>query len=261
MDVAFAPPHVGFFVAAASLDGSTRIYECNQASDASGNWSLNRSIDSHPARENLSVHWTDSPYLATLLAIAVHSTVEVYHFVLEKNTFVPYVRMDLRHGQIWCARWAPNVGRSYHLLATLCHDGYLCIWRIFDANTKSNVGPETLGVGEACATNAVLAGFRASLEAPLTGAAVEGSGAGDTGAQYQLVYEFQITKYQNHLRCAWNSMGTQILTTCGDGCVFEHSLDNSNRWVTIFLGNLFDDAHSTHFPLIPYTQQQLQQQH
>lgn len=120
-DVKFAPKHLGLQLATCSLDGIVRVYEAPDVMNLS-QWSLQHEISTKLRCSTLS--WNPSRRHPPMLAVGSNDAnqsaggkVQIYEFndAIRKWNKVETIAMvtDAVHD----IAFAPNLGRSYHLLA------------------------------------------------------------------------------------------------------------------------------------------------
>ncbi|RKP07427.1 WD40-repeat-containing domain protein [Thamnocephalis sphaerospora] len=135
-DIEFAPHHHGLWMATCAADGTVRIYEAMEVVNLS-HWTLTEEFEvsvggaGKEAEGNYCLSWCPSKFQQPQLAVGCG-----------RDHTCKIFRMD-QHGK-WQAReelfghegvvhdvaWAPNVGRSYHLIATACKDHRVRIFKL-----------------------------------------------------------------------------------------------------------------------------------
>lgn len=155
-DVQFAPLHLGLKLACIGSDGIVRVYESVEPADLSV-WSLTAEIpilDTQlPAKSlqsSFCIEWCPSKFAktekfavialdqgfiySTPLALAAKAPQLAEDAPEEpKAKFVKLCNFPEHNGLIRSVSWAPAMGRSYHLLATGCKDGYIRIFKAYEA--------------------------------------------------------------------------------------------------------------------------------
>ncbi|CAN3356165.1 nucleoporin Seh1p [Diutina catenulata] len=159
-DVVFAPAHLGLKLACVGCDGILRIYESLEPSDLTA-WALTTEIPllgaGVPAKtlqSTFSVEWCPAKFTSTekLIVVAIDQAFifgappegdqRAQEFDLqgsgpepipgESSTTVRYRKIATlpeHNGLIRSVSWAPSMGRSYHLIASACKDGYVRIFK------------------------------------------------------------------------------------------------------------------------------------
>jgi len=228
--VEFAPRHLGLRLASGSADGVVRIYEALDTMNLN-HWKLDGVIEAEveetadnnneaagqqiimnigdnllSSNENMgvsSLSWCTGRFEPATLVVGFSSgRASVYRYDEGARSWLEVIRLPnhatangVPRGVLDVA-WAPNVGRSYHLIATCGKDNRLKVHRV-----KRGRG----GKGE--------------------------EGGSQTAASSSLVYEG--TEDLNHSevwRCQWNLTGT-VLASSGDcGVVKLFKSDFQGRW-------------------------------
>lgn len=205
--VQFSPRHLGLRLASGSADGLVRIYEALDPTNLN-HWKLDgvieaeledaidsegvpdRGSDNISSNENMgvsSLSWCAGRFEPPTLVVGCSSgRVGIYRYMDGQRSWVEAIRLPnhatangVPRGVLDVA-WAPNVGRSYHLIASCGKDNQLKVHRV-----KRGRG-----------------------------------GKGDTeGASSALLYEGTEVLDQSQCqswRCQWNVTGT-VLASSGDG--------------------------------------------
>lgn len=157
-DVAFAPAHLGLKLACVGSDGIVRIYELMEPADLSV-WSLTAEIAmlqlQLPARSlqsSFCIEWCPAKFSRTekfvvialdqgfVYAASESTNDETHESELtdsdpDHTKYIKLCSLPEHNGLIRSVSWAPSMGRSYHLIATGCKDGFI---RIFKAVEKEN---------------------------------------------------------------------------------------------------------------------------
>jgi nucleoporin SEH1 len=229
--VEFAPRHLGLRLASGSADGVVRIYEALDTMNLN-HWKLDGVIeaeveettvadneaggqqmnigDNHllSSNENMgvsSLSWCTGRFEPATLVVGFSSgRASIYRYDDGARSWLEVIRLPnhatangVPRGVLDVA-WAPNVGRSYHLIATCGKDNRLKVHRV-----KRGRGG---GKGE------------------------EGGGS-QTSASSSLVYEGTEDLDQSEVwRCQWNLTGT-VLASSGDcGVVKLWKSDFQGKW-------------------------------
>jgi nucleoporin SEH1 len=148
-DVAFAPEHVGLKLAAASDDGMVRVYEALDPMSL-GDWTLTDEMDFNaqapPAAASAAaaaaaagkeeggvtaVSWCDSAFDVAMLAAGGSSgRVAVWAFSQEARRWTLACELQPHARPVRDVAWAPQCGRSFHLVATSSYDNALVVHRL-----------------------------------------------------------------------------------------------------------------------------------
>ncbi|CAK9438246.1 uncharacterized protein LODBEIA_P24920 [Lodderomyces beijingensis] len=150
-DVVFAPNHLGLKLGCVGSDGIFRIYESLEPNDLT-NWSLTTELPvlSHqlPAKtlqSSFGIEWCPSKFTETEKFIIVALDQGFIYQGSPKQgenrddnngneKYVKICSLPEHNGLIRSVSWAPSMGRSYHLIATACKDGFV---RIFKATEEA----------------------------------------------------------------------------------------------------------------------------
>ena len=222
----FAPRHLGLRLATGSADGVVRVYEALDTMNLN-HWKLDGVIEESPesaenhhgqhssmgcgeersggSQENMgvsSLSWCTGRFEPATLCVGFSSgRASVYRYDDGARSWVEAVRLPnhctpngVPRGVLDVA-WAPNVGRSYHLIATCGKDNRLKVHRIKRGRGK---GEEQ---------------------------------SASSGASPRLVYEGTVELDKSEVwRCQWNLTGT-VLASSGDcGVVKLWKSDFQGRW-------------------------------
>ncbi|KAI3403717.2 SEH1 [Candida oxycetoniae] len=149
-DVAFAPSHLGLKLGCVGSDGVFRIYESLEPNDLTS-WGLttelpilNHSLPAKNLQSSFRIEWCHSKFTSTEKFIVVALDQGFVYQNVPKRTdsredsgekYVKICNLPEHNGLIRSVSWAPSMGRSYHLIATGCKDGYV---RIFKASENSS---------------------------------------------------------------------------------------------------------------------------
>lgn len=133
-DVQFAPRHLGLQLATCSLDGKVRIYESSNLMNL-GEWPLTKEFSVDAACNTLC--WNPSPFDPTMLVVGAGNSVHIWQYSEQFRRWQPTYQLgspdskDRHTDVIHNVDWAPQMGRSYHLIATACKDGKVRIFKVF----------------------------------------------------------------------------------------------------------------------------------
>lgn len=237
-DVEFAPRHLGLRLASASADGIVRIYEAIDAMNLN-HWKLEAEIEENTEEEDgkgggrgsqgnstvaadvadsnssfnenmgaSCLSWCTGRFEPATLVVGYSSgRVSVIRYDDDKRSWLEVIRLPGHATPRGVPRgvldvsWAPNVGRSFHLIASCGKDNQLKVHRIQRGNRGG------------------------------------GSSSGDTnsvgGSGIGLIYEGKtevLDESQATWRCQWNVTGT-VLASSGDGGMVKlWKNDFQGRW-------------------------------
>eukprot|EP01132_Coremiostelium_polycephalum_P009324 gene9324-11431_t len=155
-DIKFAPKAFGLRLATCSSDGFVRIYEAMDIMNLS-QWSPVEEFESQKGTSNC-ISWNPSSYDKPMIAVGSN---EPFIKIWEYNESIrKWVHLDtLSTGSsstthfgstsnidptdsskaIHDVCWAPNMGRSYHLIASASKDQTVRIWKLTNSNDKSKM--------------------------------------------------------------------------------------------------------------------------
>ncbi|EED86731.1 predicted protein, partial [Thalassiosira pseudonana CCMP1335] len=141
--VEFAPRHLGLRLASGSADGVVRIYEALDTMNLN-HWKLdgrNSGLDGNvSSNENMgvsSLSWCTGRFEPPTLVTGFSSgRVSIYRYDDGQRSWLEYIRLPSHATASGVPRgvldvaWAPNVGRSYHLIASCGKDNQLKVHRV-----------------------------------------------------------------------------------------------------------------------------------
>lgn len=146
-DATFLPAHLGLKISAIGSDGKLRIYESTDPSDLS-QWIivdefliLKNPVANH-LQSDFSISWCTSKFSSEKFVISALDQAYIYYKNETTNKFVLGLVLPEHKGLIRSVSWAPTMGRSYHLIATACKDGYVRIFKLYV--NKDNDDPDNL---------------------------------------------------------------------------------------------------------------------
>lgn len=136
-DACFAPSFLGLKAGTIGSDGKLRIYEDVDPSDLS-DWTLVEEITvlkspvaSH-LQSDFNLCWCPSRFSCEMLCVSALDQAYIYYKDSSTNRFKLGKLLPEHNGLIRSLAWAPLMGRSYHLLATGCKDGYVRIFKLVE---------------------------------------------------------------------------------------------------------------------------------
>ncbi|KAK6337741.1 epoxide hydrolase, soluble (sEH) [Orbilia brochopaga] len=135
-DISFAPAAVGLKLAYISSDGVVQIQEAMETHAVSRWTSVDefRVVSAAPSREtetSFCLTYCPSRWGGEQLLVGAMDKVRIYRHD-SNGKFQPAEELRGHKGLVRDVSWAPNLGRSYHLIATACKDGYVRIFRLTD---------------------------------------------------------------------------------------------------------------------------------
>ncbi|RVD80345.1 uncharacterized protein DFL_008244 [Arthrobotrys flagrans] len=135
-DISFAPANVGLKLAYISSDGVVQVQEAIETHTVSRWTSVDefRVVPSAPPREaetSFCLNYSPGRWGGEQLLVGAMDTVRIYRHD-SNGKFKPAEELRGHKGLVRDVSWAPNLGRSYHLIATACKDGHVRIFRLTD---------------------------------------------------------------------------------------------------------------------------------
>ncbi|KAF9430045.1 epoxide hydrolase, soluble (sEH), partial [Entomortierella beljakovae] len=135
-DVEFAPNHHGLRLAIVAADGQVKIYEAMDVTSLA-HWTM---IDyftvGDPSKDEEGNHclsWCTAKFTAQMMVVgcAKDHVAKIFRPDLN-NKWQACEALTGHGGVVHDVSWAPNMGRSYHLIATACKDGHVRIFKLTD---------------------------------------------------------------------------------------------------------------------------------
>ena len=191
--VEFAPRHVGLRLATGSSDGVVRLYEAIDVMNLN-HWPMSQCFDAAlDAELGVScLSWCGGRFEAPMLAVgAAQGRVAVWRFSDATRQWQAAYQLPDHGRAVLDVAWCPNVGRSFHLIATTGRDGALRLHRLKRLKAEGGGGAQG-EQGGAAATSGLEYESSATLDA----------GGADMW------------------RLGWNVTGT-VLAASGDGGVVQ----------------------------------------
>lgn len=133
-DMCIVPSFLGLKVGTIGSDGHLRVYESLDPSDLR-DWTLVNEIEVLKApvashlQSDFNVSWCPSRFSCEKLVVSALDQAYIY-YKEEGGKFKMGELLPEHGGLIRSVAWAPLMGRSYHLIATGCKDGYVRIFRV-----------------------------------------------------------------------------------------------------------------------------------
>jgi len=133
-DLQFAPRHVGLKLATCCLDGQVRIYESSDVMNLSS-WPLSEEFAA-AKRNCYCLTWNPSAFDPPMLAVGSQDNVKIWECHPKLQRWQSVADLEVSGGpgghedEVHDIAWAPNMGRTYHLIATACKDQFVRIWKL-----------------------------------------------------------------------------------------------------------------------------------
>lgn len=140
-DIEFAPNYLGLKLATISADGKLRIYEAMDIMNLL-HWTLLEEIEVTSSGKESDGHyclsWSTSRFHQPMIVVGCgkDNTARIYRLDQHNKWQICEVlngHQDIVHD----VAWAPNVGRSYQLIATACKDGRVRIYKLSNEAVKN----------------------------------------------------------------------------------------------------------------------------
>uniref|UniRef100_A0A7S2SM48 Uncharacterized protein n=1 Tax=Mucochytrium quahogii TaxID=96639 RepID=A0A7S2SM48_9STRA len=116
-DMKFAPRHFGLCLATCSTDGFVRIFDADDVMNLE-NWTMSKFEATSDKEEATSLSWNQSRFDSQMMVVGSTSHIKVWTKNQTERRWE--VLADLSVGDVGIVNdvcWAPNLGRSYHLIA------------------------------------------------------------------------------------------------------------------------------------------------
>ena len=150
-DIAFAPRSLGLQLATVSGDGYVRIYKPDDThnlefwheqsfeattsdADEGGSGVGQDEGNAKRGRQLTSISWCEAHFCPPMLAVAAKDgSIRVWAFNEAFERWMVMHRLQAHTGAVHDVAWAPDTGRSFHLLASASADGCLGVWAVAKA--------------------------------------------------------------------------------------------------------------------------------
>jgi nucleoporin SEH1 len=135
LDIAFGPKHLGLKLATSSGDGSVRVYEAVDVMNLM-HWPLvDEFVAAGSGMGNVSsLSWSQSQFGPPSLAVGSERRLQLWRYsdaqrkwIMAEPAGPEQALMELPINDV---AWAPNLGRSYELIATASQDRAVRIWKV-----------------------------------------------------------------------------------------------------------------------------------
>jgi len=137
-DIKFAPHFASLKLATCSVDGFVRIYEPNDVINLS-HWTLTEEFESHKAGSNCRLSWNSYPLNALQMVVAADTETKVWSRDENSGKWRVLYFLSGHTREVTDVTWSPNVGRTFHLIATASKDGTIRIWNFPSASNNEEV--------------------------------------------------------------------------------------------------------------------------
>ncbi|KAK9768643.1 epoxide hydrolase, soluble (sEH) [Basidiobolus ranarum] len=136
-DIEFAPSHLGLKLATCAADGMVRIYEAMEVVNLA-HWTLMEEFEvcsggSKEADGNYCLSWCPSRFQAQTMVVgcAKENTAKIFRMD-QSSRWQAFEVLSGHEGVVHDVSWAPNLGRSYQLIATASKDQNVRIFKLTD---------------------------------------------------------------------------------------------------------------------------------
>jgi len=145
-DVKFAPRHQGLRLATCSTDGYVRIFTAEDIMNLE-HWTMSEKFKAGKGKNEVTcISWNPSRFDPPMLVVGgPEPTVKVWIRSDQERRWKQYTELSRHNGAVNDVSWAPNLGRSYHLIATASSDTKIKVWKL----TKEDSGSES-GIKVVC---------------------------------------------------------------------------------------------------------------
>jgi nucleoporin SEH1 len=206
-DIAFSPRHLGLLLAVASTDGTVRVYRAGNTSDLT-HWELDDDILA--SRGGISsISWCDSRFSPPMFVVGAADSAIIWGYSAAHRTWSQVCELVGHTDMVHDVSWAPNVGRSFHLVGTASRDGTVRLWH-------------------------VLPPAEAEDDSAADGGAGGGGGEGDAAVEPSPLEATLTAVLDEHRgqvwRVRWNLTGTTLATTGDDGVVRLWNQSLAGEW-------------------------------
>lgn len=145
-DVEFAPRHCGLTLAAGSADGAVRVFGVDSLLDV-GVWMLRHEFEPLEGHAVTALSWNPSRFDAPTLVVGGESpSLAVWAKAKAVNSWVRLCVLPAECMLVTDVAWAPDAGRSYHLVASACRNAAGSIFA--SSSSSAPYGDGTVSVGK-----------------------------------------------------------------------------------------------------------------
>ena len=150
-DIQFGPKHLDLVLAVSLAGGTIKVFSPSDLlrKEWSPKWSFEVSSDNHKEELDVpSLSWNTFPYDSPSMVVgSVNSKSALIWRTDKDGSNFRNCGVQLSHGAaVNHVAWAPNLGRSFHLIATASSDGTAKIWSV-KAETREENKDSILGDG------------------------------------------------------------------------------------------------------------------
>jgi len=228
-DIAFSPRHVGLQLAAATDDGFVNVYEFTDVTDMA-----QRRVTKFEASKvgATAVAWSTARFTHPMLVVGANDgVVTIWGYSENFRRWQRLFNLTI-NGHTSCIHdvsWAPDIGRSNHVIATCSKDRTLRIWNVPKDSPDNN--NETTTDNKNTAANAIATTTtNTATTASNTNTETDPKSRDIKAAQIMEDHESEVWRVQ------WNVTGTTLGSSGDDGTVKiwkqnTTNLGNGPRWI------------------------------
>jgi nucleoporin SEH1 len=233
-DIEFGPKHLGLKLASTSTDGQVRIYEALDVMNVS-HWTLMEEFQICPTSREVDgqfcLSWCPNRFLPPMLVVGCGKefTARIYRYDENSRKWTILIESLGIHGNfVYDVAWAPNMGRSYELVATANKDSHVRIFKI------SGVTSSGSAVGANAAPKqplfkSLLSGVGSSNQANAEASQTLPNSSGSLAPVVELIGDFK--DHQAEVwRVSWNMTGNILSSSGDDGHVRLWKTDPFGIW-------------------------------
>eukprot|EP01127_Copromyxa_protea_P001011 TRINITY_DN1093_c1_g5_i1.p1 TRINITY_DN1093_c1_g5~~TRINITY_DN1093_c1_g5_i1.p1 ORF type:complete len:398 (+),score=45.59 TRINITY_DN1093_c1_g5_i1:425-1618(+) len=141
-DIQFAPKHLGLKLATCTRGGIVRIYEAMDITKLA-HWTITHQFEPQKNTCINSICWNPSPFDDPMLVVAGEDKViTVWQYNLKNKQWQQECKLVGHDHPVYHVSWAPNLGRSYHMIASGSKDKTVRIWHL-DINSSNDISTTT----------------------------------------------------------------------------------------------------------------------
>lgn len=227
-DIAFSPRHVGLQLAAATDDGFVNVYEFTDVTDMA-----QRRVTKFEASKvgATAIAWSTARFFPPMLVVGANDgavTIWAYSENFRQWQQVYNLSIDAHTSCVHDVAWAPDIGRTNHIIATCSKDRTLRIWNV----PKEFSGSNTSKAFDGIANDAEIKSTEHNANTASSTTNAEGSPTSKDIKATQIMEDHQSEVW----RVQWNVTGTSLGSSGDDGTVRiwkqnTSKVGNAPRWI------------------------------
>jgi nucleoporin SEH1 len=227
---------LGLKLATCSGDGFVRIYEAIDVVHL-GHWPFLEEFEAEKRGAN-SLAWCMSPFDRPMICVGSSDTVaKVWEFNEKHRRWQVIARLDTHTGPVHDIAWAPNLGRSYHLIATASDDHFVRIFKLAKDSSSSasaDVSDATSAAAASAASSGDSAAAAGAVVAATPGGAVAASSSSAAAESSSSWNVRELAAFDDHKasvwRVEWNVTGSTLASSGDDGAVRLFKANLLGQW-------------------------------